>query len=93
MAMDQIAQNLLEAAWKAREQACCAYSGFAVGAALLSADESWTVDDVLRAGEAYAAVGTATVMASAVGDDPAGKVETLFGPSVEQLKQIEPLAL
>ena len=61
--------------------------------ALLSADESWTVDDVLRAGEAYAAVGTATVMASAVGDDPAGKVETLFGPSVEQLKQIEPLAL
>jgi F420-dependent oxidoreductase-like protein len=61
--------------------------------ALLRADESWTPDDVLRAGEAYAAVGTTTVMASAVGEDPAGKLESLFGPAVEPLGKIEPRTL
>jgi F420-dependent oxidoreductase-like protein len=61
--------------------------------ALLQADDSWTVDDVVRVGEAYAAVGTATVMASAMGDDPAGKLESLFGPAVERLKAIQPQKL
>jgi alkanesulfonate monooxygenase SsuD/methylene tetrahydromethanopterin reductase-like flavin-dependent oxidoreductase (luciferase family) len=61
--------------------------------ALLSADESWTPDDVVRTGEAYAAVGTRTVMANALGGDPAGKLETLFGPAVERLKAIEPKGL
>jgi F420-dependent oxidoreductase-like protein len=61
--------------------------------ALLSADESWTPDDVLRSAEAYGAVGAATVMASAMGADPAGKLESLFGPVVERLKAIEPKAL
>ncbi|MCB2061768.1 MAG: LLM class F420-dependent oxidoreductase [Novosphingobium sp.] len=61
--------------------------------ALLQADDSWTVDDALRAGEAYAAVGTSTVMASAMGSDPAGKLESLFGPAVERLRSIEPSAL
>jgi F420-dependent oxidoreductase-like protein len=61
--------------------------------ALLQADESWTPDDVVRAGEAYAAVGTQTVMANALGADPVGKLEVLFGPAVERLKAIEPKAL
>jgi alkanesulfonate monooxygenase SsuD/methylene tetrahydromethanopterin reductase-like flavin-dependent oxidoreductase (luciferase family) len=61
--------------------------------ALLSADESWTPDDVVRTGEAYAAVGTATVMANALGTDPAGKLESLFGPAVERLKAIQPRQL
>jgi F420-dependent oxidoreductase-like protein len=61
--------------------------------ALLSADESWTPDDVVRTGEAYAAVGTATVMASALGADPAGKLESLFGPAVERLRTIQPRPL
>lgn len=34
MTSDSKHQQLLEAAWRAREQACCTYSGFAVGAAL-----------------------------------------------------------
>lgn len=61
--------------------------------ALLSAQEDWTPDDVLRAAEGYAAVGTATIMANALGADPAGKLETLFGPAVERLKAIRPRAL
>lgn len=61
--------------------------------ALLSAGENWMPDDVVSAGEAYAAVGVDTVMASAMGADPAGKLETVFGPAVERLKAIEPKAL
>ena len=61
--------------------------------ALLSADESWTPDDVLRAAEAYGAVGASTVMASAMGADPSGKLESLFGPAVEGLRAIQPKKL
>jgi hypothetical protein len=32
-------------------------------------------------------------MASAMGDDPAGKLESLFGPAVERLKAIQPQKL
>jgi F420-dependent oxidoreductase-like protein len=61
--------------------------------ALLSADETWTPDDVVRTAEAYAAVGTATAMANALGADPAGKLESLFAPAVERLKAIQPKPL
>lgn len=61
--------------------------------ALLQAEEDWTPDDVLRNGEAYAKVGAATVMASALGSDPAGKLESLFGPAVERLGSVEPRPL
>jgi F420-dependent oxidoreductase-like protein len=61
--------------------------------ALLQPREDWTPGDVVRAGETYAAVGVATVMASAMGADPAGKLETLFGPAVERLRAITPRAL
>jgi F420-dependent oxidoreductase-like protein len=61
--------------------------------ALLQASEDWAVDDVLRTGEAYAQVGVATVMASALGADPAGKLESLFGPAVERLALIQPKPL
>ena len=56
--------------------------------ALLQAQASWTPDDVLREAEAYAAAGANTLMASAIGDDPAGKLESLFGPAVERLRFI-----
>jgi F420-dependent oxidoreductase-like protein len=59
----------------------------------LHADESWTLDDVLRGAESYAAVGVDTVMVSPIGDDPAARLETLFGPAVERLRSIETLAL
>jgi len=61
--------------------------------ALLQAQDDWTPDDVVREAEGYAAVGTDTVMASAMGDDPAGKLEALFGPAVERLRAIQPKAL
>jgi hypothetical protein len=48
---------------------------------------------VLRNGEAYAAVGVATVMVSALGADPAAKLESLFGPAVERLGSIQPRPL
>ena len=56
--------------------------------ALLQAQEDWTPDEVLRAAEAYAAVGVNTVMASAIGANPAAMLETLFGPAVERLRSI-----
>jgi hypothetical protein len=55
--------------------------------------EDWTPDDVLRTAEAYGAVGTHTVMANALGPDPAGKLESLFGPAVERIRTIEPKRL
>jgi alkanesulfonate monooxygenase SsuD/methylene tetrahydromethanopterin reductase-like flavin-dependent oxidoreductase (luciferase family) len=61
--------------------------------ALLQATEDWTADDVVRSAEAYGAVGTATVMASALGADPVGKLETLFGPAVERIASIQPKPL
>ena len=61
--------------------------------ALLQAQADWTPDDVLRQAEAYGAVGVATVMASAVGSDPAASLETIFGPAVERLAAIEPRAV
>jgi F420-dependent oxidoreductase-like protein len=61
--------------------------------ALLAAREGWTADDVLREAEAYAAVGTATVMASALGADPAAALEAVFGPAVARLAAIEPKPL
>ena len=60
---------------------------------LLTAEDDWTPDDVVREAEAYAAVGTTAVMAGAMGNDPATKLESLFGPSVERLGAIEPKAL
>jgi F420-dependent oxidoreductase-like protein len=70
----------------------CAAEGRDFGAievtVLLSAQPDWTPDDVLRAAEAYAALGVSTVMASALGDDPVEKLETVFGPAVERLSAI-----
>ena len=56
---------------------------------LLQAQEGWTLDDVLRQAEAYAAAGANTLMASAIGNDPAATLERLFAPAVERLRSIE----
>jgi F420-dependent oxidoreductase-like protein len=61
--------------------------------ALLQAREDWTADDVLRHAEAYAAVGTATVMASALGSDPAASLESTYAPAMARLADIVPAAL
>jgi F420-dependent oxidoreductase-like protein len=61
--------------------------------ALLQAGPQTTTDDILRLAEAYGAVGTATVMAPAIGADPAGKLEALFGPAVERIAAITPRPL
>jgi F420-dependent oxidoreductase-like protein len=50
----------------------------------------WTADDVVRGAEALAAVGVDTLVTGAVGPDPAGWLESTFGPVVERLGDIEP---
>jgi F420-dependent oxidoreductase-like protein len=61
--------------------------------ALLRGTPGWTVDDVLRNAEAYAAVGAATVMAGAVGSDPVAVLEAVYGPAVPHLSAITPKPL
>jgi F420-dependent oxidoreductase-like protein len=61
--------------------------------ALLPAREDWTADDVLNHAQAYAAVGTATVMAAALGSDPAAALETMVAPAMARLAEITPAAL
>ena len=48
-----------------------------------------TADDVVRGAEALAAVGVSTLVTGAVGPDPAGWLESTFGPVVERLRDIE----
>ena len=57
--------------------------------ALLRGPPEWTGDDVLRAAEAYAAVGVATVMAGAVGADPAAALQSTYGPAMARLAALE----
>jgi alkanesulfonate monooxygenase SsuD/methylene tetrahydromethanopterin reductase-like flavin-dependent oxidoreductase (luciferase family) len=61
--------------------------------ALLRGQPDWTVDDVLRGAEAYAAAGAATVIAVAVGADPAAVLQSTYGPAIERLAAIQPKPL
>ena len=49
-----------------------------------------SADDLARGAEAFAAVGVSTLVASAVGDDPAATLESTFGPVVDRIATIEP---
>jgi F420-dependent oxidoreductase-like protein len=49
-----------------------------------------SVDEVARGAEALAAVGVGTLVTGAVGDDPAGWLESTFGPAIDRLGAIEP---
>ena len=51
-----------------------------------------TVDDVVRAAEAFAAVGVTTLVVGAVADDPAGWLEAHIAPAMEHLGAMEPVA-
>jgi len=53
----------------------------------------WSVDDVVGGAEALAAVGVSTLVTGAVGPDPAGWLETTFGPAVDRIRAIEPATL
>lgn len=48
-----------------------------------------TPDDVLRCAEAYAEVGVDTLVTGPTGDDPAGFLESRFGPAMSRLASIE----
>src|SRR4051812_11040970 len=48
-----------------------------------------TVDDILGGASAYAEVGVDTLMVGAVGDDPAGYLESTFGPAIDALRELE----
>ncbi len=60
---------------------------------LLPARADWTTDDVLRSAEAYAAVGVDTVMTTNMSTDPAALLETVYGPAMRQLAEIQPRPL
>jgi F420-dependent oxidoreductase-like protein len=47
-----------------------------------------TVDDVVRSAEAFAEVGVDTLVTGATGDDPAGYLESTFGPAMDRLAGI-----
>jgi F420-dependent oxidoreductase-like protein len=61
--------------------------------AILNVAPDWTVDDMVRGAEAYAAVGVSTVVASGLGDDPVARLEGLFGPAVDRLRGVRPQML
>ena len=48
-----------------------------------------TVDEVLAGAEAYASVGVDTLVTGPSGNDPAGYLETTFGPAMDRLATIE----
>jgi F420-dependent oxidoreductase-like protein len=49
-----------------------------------------TVDELVASAEAFAAIGVSTVVTSATGPDPAGWLETTFGPAMERLTALQP---
>jgi len=49
-----------------------------------------SVDEILAGASAFAEVGVDTVMVGAVGDDPAGYLESTYGPAVDLLRELEP---
>src|SRR3954452_9221574 len=52
-----------------------------------------SVDDVVRGAEKLAALGVSTLVTGAMGDHPAGWLESTFGPAIERIKEIEPKRL
>jgi F420-dependent oxidoreductase-like protein len=52
--------------------------------------DSSSADDILRRAEELAKLGVATLVTSPVGDDPAGSLETTWGPVISRLSDIEP---
>jgi F420-dependent oxidoreductase-like protein len=47
-----------------------------------------SADDVVGAAEAYAVVGVAPLIVGATGDDPAGWLETTFGPTIDRIHDL-----
>src|SRR5438270_11664053 len=48
-----------------------------------------TVDDVVAGAEQLAKVGVSTLVTGAIGDDPAGWLESTFGPAMDRIAAIE----
>jgi F420-dependent oxidoreductase-like protein len=55
--------------------------------------EGASVDEVVRGAEALARVGVSSLVTGPMGDDPAGWLESTFGPAMEALAAIEPARL
>jgi F420-dependent oxidoreductase-like protein len=52
-----------------------------------------SVDDVVRSAEAFAEIGVSTLVTGATPEDPAGTLESTFGPAMDRLAKIEPKRL
>ena len=50
-------------------------------------------DDVVRHAEEFAAIGVRGLVTGATGDDPAGWLESTFGPTIDRIRDIEPAPL
>ncbi len=61
-----------------------------VSAMYRNIDPGASVDDVVRGAERLAAIGVSTLVTGAMGDDPAGWLESTFGPAMDRIKNIEP---
>ena len=57
----------------------------------LPADAS--VDELVAGAEQLAKIGVSTLVTGAVGDDPAGWLESTFGPAMDRIAAIEPASL
>jgi alkanesulfonate monooxygenase SsuD/methylene tetrahydromethanopterin reductase-like flavin-dependent oxidoreductase (luciferase family) len=49
-----------------------------------------TPDDVLRSANAFAEIGVSTLVTGAIGDDPAGWLESTLGPAMNDLRDMAP---
>jgi len=52
-----------------------------------------SADDVVAGAEQLAKIGVSTLVTGAVGDDPAGWLESTFGPAIDRITAIEPASL
>ena len=54
-----------------------------------ASDGTASVDDVVRGAEQLAQLGVSTLVTGAMGNDPAGWLESTFGPAMDRIKDIE----
>jgi alkanesulfonate monooxygenase SsuD/methylene tetrahydromethanopterin reductase-like flavin-dependent oxidoreductase (luciferase family) len=52
-----------------------------------------SADEIVRAAEAYAAVGVSTLVVAPMGDQPAAALEDTFGPVIGRIHEIQPKRL
>ena len=60
---------------------------------MLQVGEGASADEIVRNAESYAAIGVDTVMAGAVGADPAATLQSVYAPAIERIAALRPKPL